>query len=82
MPRNYFVRLITTDQVKQSIKMLETCAGRKFPVKLSEGFVKIHAPDGDVVFQALRMGNHGPNVVWTTKFHKEVFDENSAQEVA
>lgn len=80
--RNYFVRLITEAQVKLSIKMLEDCAGRKFPVELSEGFVTIHAPDGDVVFQALRKGYHGKNVVWACKFHREVFDENNKMEVA
>lgn len=69
--RKHFVRILTTQNVKDLARMLEGAAGRRFPLNLKEGHFKIHAPDGDEVFSGLKHSSGK----WICRLHREVFDE-------
>lgn len=73
--RTHFARLLTLAQVVQSMEMLESiCDGQLADLmtgSFQDGFVKVHAPDGDIVFAALEKA---PDA-WACRFHREVFEE-------
>lgn len=68
----HFARLLTTDQVNRCIDMLESiCDGQLADLMTRDDeTITVNAPDGDVVFQALRKGSDD---AWICRLHKEVF---------
>lgn len=72
--RTHFARLFTEAQVKTCLDMLESiCDGQLADLMTREGdFITVRAPNGDVVFQALKKGAAD---AWVCRLHIEVFEE-------
>lgn len=68
----YFARLLKTEQVTECLDMLESiCDGTLADLMTRDDeTIIVRAPDGDVVFQALRKGSED---AWICRMHKEVF---------
>lgn len=74
--RTHFARLNTTIQVRQSLHMLagvcDVPLSNLTTGSIKEGHLTVKAPDGDIVFQALKKGAAD---AWMCRFHREVFEE-------
>lgn len=73
--KTYFARILTTAQVDTVIELLEDAAKATFDRIGDRETCEIHAPDGDMVFAALKMREG----IYLCRMHKEVFDEETAQ---